>query len=432
MLDWVDLSWNASEIAIAACPALDVSWDECQPVSLQLHAPTGIGRLWKVSNLLCGRMLLPFLCKATWSATALSASGLPFAFLSPNLGVRPDTFLAMNASFSSRTQDVSSSSAMKPCCPSLLSAQKPSSPLCSPCFRELEGLVASTRSDGWILDGGSGCDEEIVTLWRQHVVEFVFERGIPQIHCPAPSFSLLIWQFTLDDKPLCNEIVTGWKCVPVFCVRVIDVLSQYLWIICGNVGNAGGVLLAKLISAKTTHEPQHVLPKSCVLPKFRMCTWYMFSTKCFTRSVHSFGVHQHDPLEIGPGTLPGSMFQIKMSSSGDSFVEAYSSAGITEATLNLLMSHHRTEKSSGSGAGNLWMIQRRLVGDAYTCEKVLDRSRRRSQLSQEHTEETLPEGSDQRVSVPTLQFLQSSTTELGVPHIRIKILHPSQTEGILE
>ena len=46
----------------------------------------------------------------------------------------PDTFLAMNASFSSRTQNVSSSLFdMNPSSPSSSSTQKPSSPSYSPC-----------------------------------------------------------------------------------------------------------------------------------------------------------------------------------------------------------------------------------------------------------------------------------------------------------
>ena len=58
----------------------------------------------------------------------------PFPFLFLNLKFRPDTFLAMNASFSSRTQNVSSSLFdMNPSSPSSSSTQKPSSPSYSPC-----------------------------------------------------------------------------------------------------------------------------------------------------------------------------------------------------------------------------------------------------------------------------------------------------------
>ena len=53
------------------------------------------------------------------------------------------------------------------------------------------------------------------------------------------------------------------------------------------------------------------------------------------------------------------------------------------------------------------------------------RPRRRSQLFQEHAE-VLPAGCNERV-------LQSSTTEFGVPHLHVKVRHPSQEiEGSLD
>ena len=54
------------------------------------------------------------------------------------------------------------------------------------------------------------------------------------------------------------------------------------------------------------------------------------------------------------------------------------------------------------------------MGDVYMYKQVLD-----NELLQDPAE-GLPEKSDQRVSVQALHLLQTSTAELGVPHIHIQ------------
>ena len=53
-------------------------------------------------------------------------------------------------------------------------------------------LVSSARSDGWILDGCSCRNEEIVILCLHHLVAVILERDVSQRHCTDQSFSLLI------------------------------------------------------------------------------------------------------------------------------------------------------------------------------------------------------------------------------------------------
>ena len=62
-------------------------------------------------------------------------------------------------------------------------------------FSDVEGITPNSfgRPDGWILDGCSCRNEEIMILCLHHLVGVILERDVSQRHCTDQSFLLRIW-----------------------------------------------------------------------------------------------------------------------------------------------------------------------------------------------------------------------------------------------
>ena len=82
-------------------------------------------------------------------------------------------------------------------------------------FQDVEGAeaVASWWSDGWILDGCSGRDEEVVILCLQHLVALGLEQDVPQRFCADRSFSFWVRKSCAMRSSLCLVCVSFMYCL---------------------------------------------------------------------------------------------------------------------------------------------------------------------------------------------------------------------------